>query len=84
MSVWQIAKIREQGQVFAIVAVKDHVINSPSERNGVIALWTRQLGCRVALLGAQQHRTYGPNDIVRWMQGVHPGQLPWQRVSLAA
>ncbi|WP_454917414.1 hypothetical protein [Xanthobacter sediminis] len=84
MSVWEIAKVREQGQVFAIVAVKDHVINSPSERDGVIALWTGQLGCRVALLGAQQYRTYGPHDIVRWMQGVHPGRLPWQRVTLAA
>jgi len=84
MSQWEIAVIREQGQTFAVVRVKDHVIDSPSERQGVIALWTTQLGCRVALLGARRGRTYGPNDIVRWLSGVGVDRLPWRRMTLAA
>lgn len=84
MSVWNVAVVREQGQTFAVVAVKDHVISSPSERDRVAAWWTRELGCRVALLGAQRHQTFGPSDIVRWLQGVSPDQLPWRQMTVAA
>lgn len=84
MSNWQVAVVREQGQTFAVVVVQDSVINTPSERNGVINLWTRELGCRVGLVGAQRHKTFGPGDIVRWLSGVSLDRLPWRRMTLAA
>lgn len=76
--------VREQGQVFAVIAVKDHVIESPSERESVINLWSRQLGCRVALLGARRGRTFGPNDIVRWLSSISIARLPWRPITLTA
>lgn len=84
MSNWEVAVVREQGQIFAVVAVKDHVIESPSERQSVIAVWSRQLGCRVALLGARRGRTFGPNDIVRWLTSISVARLPWRQMTLTA
>ncbi len=76
------APTREQGQDFVIVLVKDHVIQNPSERDQIIAACSLQFGCRVALMGERQHRTFGPHDIVRWLEGVAPEQLPWKEFSV--
>lgn len=84
MATWNVAVVREQGQVFAVVLVQDHVIDNPAMRADVIASWQNELGCRVALLGERRFRTYGPNDIVRWMRNVHPSRLPWRRMTMAA
>lgn len=84
MSDWQMALVREQGQNFAVVVVADHVIQSVSEREQVSAFWAQELGCRVALFGARQHRTWGPRDIVTWLSGIDPRRLPWRQMNVAA
>jgi hypothetical protein len=33
-------------------------------------------------MGEGQGGTYGPDDIVSWLEGVQPSQLPWREFSL--
>ena len=77
-----VALIREQGQDFAILMVKDGVIADPSLREDMIALGEHEFGVRTALMGERQHRTYGPDDIVRWLSSVSIAQLPWRDFSI--
>ncbi len=77
----EVAVIREQGQTFAVLAVKPHVVQSPSEREAMVAAARGWFGVRTALL-AEDGRTWGPNDIVRWLQNIHPGQLPRRKFSV--
>ena len=84
MSRWQIALVREQGVNFAVAAVKDHVVENRQEADDLIAALTLRLGQPVVLLGAQRYRSYGRQDIVRFLRNVHPSQLPWRRIDLAA
>ena len=84
MATWQVALIKEQSVTFAVVSVRDSVINSPGQREDLIQAWEAHLGVPAVLIGAQQHRTYGRQDIVRWLRNVHPSRLPWRRMTLAA
>ena len=54
------------------------------EADDLIAALTLRLGQPVVLLGAQRYRSYGRQDIVRFLRNVHPSQLPWRRIDLAA
>ncbi|AWM88623.1 hypothetical protein C4E04_19060 [Microvirga sp. 17 mud 1-3] len=83
MSTWQVALVREQGVTFGVVSVRDSVIDSPSQRDDLIRWWTMKLGCPAVLIGAQRHRTYGRQDIVRFLRNVHPSQLPWRKMNVA-
>lgn len=84
MSTWQVALIREQGVEFGVVVVQDNVIDNPSQRENLLRFWTAQLGRPIALLGAQRHRSYGRREIVNWLASVHPSQLPWRQITMAA
>jgi hypothetical protein len=77
----EVAVIREQGQTFAVLAVKPHVVQNPAEREAMVASARRWFGVRTALL-AEDGRTWGPNDIVRWLQNIHVSQLPWRKFSI--
>jgi hypothetical protein len=77
----EVAVIREQGQTFVVLAVKPHVVQSPTERQQRVAASREWFGVRTALL-AEDGRTWGPNDIVRWLQNIHPGQLPWRKFTV--
>lgn len=77
----EVAVIREQGQTFAVLAVKPSVVNDPSERDELVAAGQQWFGVRTALL-TEDGRTWGPPDIVRWLQDIHPGQLPWRTFSV--
>lgn len=72
------ALTREQGQEFVIVSVKGYVIGDPQAREEIIEFAEREWGVRAALIGASSHSTYGPSDIVRWLEGVLVEQLPWR------
>ena len=76
-----VAVVREQGQVFSVVAVKDSALN-PGQREDTLQAAQTQFGPRTAIIGERRHQTYGPDDIVRWLHGVHPGQLPWREFTL--
>jgi hypothetical protein len=77
----EVALIREQGQTFAVLAVKPHVVQNPSEREALVAAASGLFGVRTTLL-AEDGRTWGPNDIVRWLQNIHVSQLPWRKFSV--
>jgi hypothetical protein len=76
------APTHEQGQDFVVVLVKDQVIHDPNERTTMILASQREFGLRAALMGERQQETYGPPDIVKWLEGVAFEQLPWQEFSL--
>ncbi len=82
MTDWNVAVVREQGQTFAVISVRESVINSALEREQVAGFWARELGCRVVLIGDGQGQAWGPRDIVGWLQGIHPSQLPWRRMTV--
>jgi hypothetical protein len=76
------APTHEQGQDFVIVLVKDQVIHDPSERESLLRFSRQQFGQRAALMGERERQTYGPHDIVKWLEGVAFEQLPWREFSL--
>ena len=82
MNTWQVALVREQGVEFGVVVVQDHVIDNPTERDGVLSAWTMELGRPVALMGSHRHRTFGRPDIVRWLSNVNPSRLPWRQMTV--
>jgi hypothetical protein len=77
----EVAVISEQGQTFAVLAVKPHVVNDPDQREALLDAGLQWFGVRTALL-SEDGRTWGPPDIVRWLRGVHVGQLPWRSFSV--
>jgi hypothetical protein len=77
----EVAVIKEQGQTFAVLAVKTHVVQSSPEREAMLAAARQWFGVRTALL-AEDGRTWGPDDIVRWLRNIHPGQLPWRQFTV--
>lgn len=84
MANWQIALVREQGVNFAVATVKDHVLQNSHQAEQLITALSLHLSQPVVLLGAQRHRLYGRTDIVRFLRNVHPSQLPWRRIDIAA
>jgi hypothetical protein len=77
----EIALVKEQGQTFAILAVRNSVVTDPAKREEMIAVGEREFGVRTALL-AENGRTWGPNDIVNWLRGVAVEQLPWRKFTI--
>lgn len=84
MTTWQVALVREQGVEFAVVSVRDSVVDSPGERDNLIQWWTVHLGRPTVLIGAQRHRTYGRRDIVDFLSQIDPSRLPWRQMNVAA
>jgi hypothetical protein len=76
----EVALIHEQGQDFAILAVKTSVLASRVRCEEMVAFSEREFAVRTALL-AEDGRTWGPPDIVRWLEGVFLEQLPWREFS---
>ena len=76
-----VAVIKEQGQIFSVVAVRDSALH-PGQREETLRAAQVHFGPRTAIMGERQHRAYGPGDIVRWLGGVHPAQLPWREFTL--
>jgi hypothetical protein len=77
----EVALVKEQGQDFAILAVKNNVVANPQLRQEMVAFGEREFGMRTALL-AENGRSWGPRDIVSWLEGVFVEQLPWREFSI--
>lgn len=75
------AVIREQGQTFAVVVVKSHVVQNWSEAANTINCFTPAFGVPVVLM-AQDCRGrptyYGRPDIARFMSSVPIRRIPWR------
>jgi hypothetical protein len=77
----QVALVHEQGQDFAILAVRASAVSDPRQREELVAFGRREFGVRTALL-ADDGRTWGERDIIDWLESVFVEQLPWREFSL--
>jgi hypothetical protein len=74
------AIIKEQGVTFGIILVQPHVLNNSAERDQMQKFGIQAFGSMPIILASQTHqgfKTYGRNDIVRFLEDVHPSQIPW-------
>ena len=80
------AVIREQGQTFAVVVVKSHVVQNRAEATSAISSFTPIFGGVPVVLMAQDSRgrpTYfGRPDISRFMASVPLRAIPWREYSI--
>lgn len=77
--------IREQGQTFAVVLVKEHIINSSFEADDAVQAFTSAFPGMPVVLAAQDHRGrftyYGRKDISAFLASISPSQIPWSEYS---
>jgi hypothetical protein len=81
------AVIKEQGVTFAVVIVKEHVLNSPSEADRAIQAFQPIFPGLPVILMAQDYRgvpTYhGRRDISKFMASVPMSRVPWKRYTVS-
>jgi len=75
------AVTKEGAAEFVILAVRSGALASPSQREELLSLGKAFFGRRAALLG-DDGRTWGPPDIVRWLEDVPPETLPWREYAI--
>jgi hypothetical protein len=79
------AVIREQGQTFAVVAVKRNVIDDRSRAADAIRAFAPIFGVPIILM-AQDYRGraayYGRDDIARFMSSVPFAAIPWREYTI--
>ena len=80
------AIIREQGQTFAVVVVKKHVIDNQSEARDAISAFAPTFPGMPVVLMAQDHRGcptyYGRQDISRFLASVPMNAIPWREYTI--
>lgn len=80
------AVIREQGVEFAIVIVKQYVLNNRLEADETIAEFQPVFGGLPVVLMAQDGRGrptyYGRPDIARFLANVPVSRIPWHRYTV--
>lgn len=80
------AVIKEQGQTFAVVLVKRHIVQSPSTANDTINSFSSAFPGMPVVLAAQDLRgrfTYfGRQDISRFLASINARQIPWREYQL--
>jgi hypothetical protein len=80
------AVIREQGVTFAIVVVKKHVVDSPSQAQSAIRSFAPAFrGMPVVLMGqdnAGRATYFGRKDIAQFLSRITPDRIPWRRYTL--
>ncbi|MBS4068043.1 MAG: hypothetical protein KGZ62_05545 [Sulfurimonas sp.] len=76
------AIIKEQGVTFAVVVVKKHIIDSPSQSEQAIISFTELFpGMPIILMGQDTRGVpsyRGRTDIVNFLANVHPSRIPWK------
>lgn len=80
------AVIREQGQTFAVVIVKPHVVRNSALAKQMIASFTPVFGNVPVILMAQNNRGiptyYGRQDIARFLASVPLRAIPWKEYTI--
>lgn len=79
------AVIREQGQTFAVVIVKPHVIQNRAEAAEAIESFLPIFGVPVVLMAQDGHGRptyYGRQDIARFMSSVPLRAIPWKEYTI--
>ena len=74
------ALVREQGVTFAVVMVKNHVLDNPTTADQLIQSASASLGCSLVVLMGESNRKLRGNrrDVVNFVSRVHPSRLPWK------
>ncbi|RJF93326.1 hypothetical protein D3876_02965 [Sphingomonas cavernae] len=79
------AMIREQGQSFAIVIVKPHVVQNRSAAADAIRSFAPVFGVPVVLMaqdGRGRPTYYGRPDIARFLSSVPLRNIPWREYTI--
>ncbi len=79
------AVIREQGQSFAVVIVKPHVIQNSSEASDAIRSFVPVFRVPVILMAQDSRGTptyYGRPDIAKFMASVPMHAIPWREYTI--
>lgn len=79
------AIIREQGQTFAVVVVKPHVVQDRSAAANAIQSFTPVFGVPVVLMaqdGRDRPTFYGRQNIARVLSGVPLHAIPWREYTI--
>lgn len=80
------AVIKEQGQTFAVVIVKKHVVDSSCESERAINSFRHAFpGMPLTLMGQDSsgRATYrGRNDIVQFLASIHVSRIPWREYTI--
>ena len=83
----QAAVIKEQGITFAVVVVKNRVVDSPSESQKAIAGFSTYFpGIPISLMAQDTRGTpkyRGRKDIVNFLANLHPSQIPWKEYTFS-
>lgn len=81
------AVIKEQGVTFAIVIVKQFVIQSEIEFQKAVSTFSRYFSGMPIILMAQDSKgipTYrGRKDIVNFLASIHMNQIPWKEFTIS-
>lgn len=77
------ALIRERGVSFALLVVKEHVLDSPFERARALAWGRLFFHAPTVLVGERRQRTFGRDDIVSMLRHVNVTQIPWRTYTIA-
>lgn len=84
---FQGAVIKEQGVTFAVVIVKQHVLNNKVEANQTIQSFRTVFGSIPIVLMAQNARGvpkyYGRRDVVRFLARVPLSAIPWKEYTIS-
>ncbi len=74
--------IKEQGQTFAIVLVKEHVVQSSHQAQDAINNFRPMFPGMPVVLAGQDSRGrftyYGRTDIVNFLSSIRASQIPWK------
>jgi hypothetical protein len=77
------AVIKEQGQTFAVVAVKRHVTDNQREANDAIRSFSRCFpGMPIVLMSQDSRGTptyFGRRDIANFLSRISMNRIPWKR-----
>lgn len=78
------ALVREQNVTFAVVMVKNHVLDNPTTADRMIQSVSASLGCSLVVLMGESNRKLRGNrrDVVNFVSKVHPSRLPWKEYNI--
>ncbi len=79
------AVIREQGQTFAVVVVKPHIVQNSCMATDAIRSFSPVFGVPVVLMaqdGSGCPTYYGRQDIARFMSSVPLHAIPWREYTI--
>jgi len=83
---FQGAIIKEQNVTFAIVIVKKHILDNPTEAANAIHGFEKIFPGLPIVLMAQNHRGipfyYGRKDITKFLSNIPLGAIPWKNYYL--